>query len=71
MEDIPAPQPQSNQIIQNLQNQINALSQQLNNANQAQRVDVTFRIRQMHARGCFKYKESSSNFVTAITDKLK
>ncbi len=27
MEDMPAPQPQSNQIIQNLQNQINALSQ--------------------------------------------
>ncbi len=35
MEEIPALQPQSNQIIQNLKNQVNASSQQLNNATQA------------------------------------
>ncbi len=35
MEENPGNAPQPNPIIQNLQNQINALSQQLNNANQA------------------------------------
>ncbi len=35
MEENPGNPPQPNPIIQNLQNQINALSQQLNNASQA------------------------------------